>query len=52
MLIILSPFCLFSFGEIESILMSISGTFWVTALILAGVCMPQLYSPFRAELKC
>lgn len=50
--IILSPFCLFSFGEVESTLMSITGIFWVTALILAGVCMPQLYSPFRAELKC
>lgn len=45
-------FFLFSFSEIESTLMSISGIFWVRELTLAGVCMPQLFSPFRAELKC
>lgn len=51
-ILIMLSFFLFSFSEIESTLMSISGIFWVRELTLAGVCMPQLFSPFRAELKC
>lgn len=50
-ILIILPFFLFPFSEIESTLMSISGIFWVRELTLAGVCMPQLFSPFRAELK-